>query len=119
MLKTYKELIVWQKAVQLVKIIYQQSVAFPPEEKFGLCSQMRRCAVSIPSNIAEGYGRNSTTEYIRFLNIAMGSLFELETQMTIALDLEFINKTSYDIIELLVDEIERMLSAMRSKLKNS
>jgi four helix bundle protein len=80
---------------------------------------MRRCAISIPSNIAEGYGRNSTTEYFRFLNIAMGSLFELETQMTIALDLEFINKTSYDIIELLVDEIERMLSAMRSKLKNS
>ncbi len=78
-MKTYKELKVWQRVVDLVTLIYQMTKSFPGEERYGLTAQMRRAAVSIPSNIAEGWGRHSTKEYIRFLVVARGSLMELET----------------------------------------
>jgi len=78
-MKTYRELIVWQKYMILVTEIYKVSKLFPSEENFGLTSQIRRSAVSIPSNISEGYGRNSLNDYIRFLNISVGSLYELQT----------------------------------------
>jgi len=76
-MKTYRDLLVWQKAMTLVTEVYRKTKTFPREEVYGLTSQVRRSAVSIPSNIAEGYGRNSTSDYIRFLQIASGSLYEL------------------------------------------
>jgi four helix bundle protein len=82
-------LVVWQKAIQLTVQVYRLSVAFPREEIYGLTSQMRRCAVSIPSNIAEGAGRLNTPEYKQFLGVVRGSHFELQTQLTIARELGF------------------------------
>jgi four helix bundle protein len=80
-MKSYRDLIVWQKAMSLVVDVYKITEYFPDAEKFGLTSQIKRCSVSIPSNIAEGYGRNYTKDYIRFLQIARGSLFECQTQL--------------------------------------
>jgi four helix bundle protein len=85
----YKDLLVWQKGIALVKLIYQITQTFPAEEKFGLVSQMRRAAVSIPSNIAEGQARHSTGEFVQFLSHAEGSVAELETQLIIAVELGF------------------------------
>ncbi|MFP5436307.1 MAG: four helix bundle protein [Bacteroidia bacterium] len=81
----FRTLLIWQKAMVVVTQIYNVTKSFPKEEVFGLTSQIRRCAVSIPSNIAEGYGRQSNPEFIRFVNIASGSLYELQTQIEIAL----------------------------------
>lgn len=89
-MKTHKDLKVWQESMTFVKEVYDITKCFPKEEQFGLTSQLRRSAISIPSNIAEGAGRNSTKEWIRFLYIALGSLAELETQITIASMLEYI-----------------------------
>ena len=80
---SYKDLIVWQKSIALVKLIYQLTATFPPDEKFGIISQMRRAAVSVPSNIAEGQARRTTGDYIGFVSISEGSLVELETQLII------------------------------------
>ncbi len=78
-IRSYRDLRVWQAAMELVTEVYQISKAFPRDELYALTSQLRRCAVSIPSNVAEGYGRNSTSDYVRFLRMAMGSLYELQT----------------------------------------
>jgi four helix bundle protein len=86
-MKTYRDLMVWQKAMQLVTDTYQITRNFPKEELYGLTSQIRRCSISIPSNMAEGYGRNSTEDYLRFLKISRGSLYELQTQIEIAYNL--------------------------------
>ena len=86
--RTFRDLLVWQKSMVLVTDVYRASSEFPTHERYGLSSQIRRCAVSIPSNIAEGFGRHSATDYIRFLTIANGSLYELQTQIEIALNLE-------------------------------
>ena len=83
-MKTFRDLIVWQKSIDLVTNIYKVTTIFPNEELYGLTSQIRRAAVSIPSNIAEGYGRKATNEFVRFLQISMGSLFELKTQIEIS-----------------------------------
>ena len=104
-IKSFKELIVWQKSILLVKLIYQLTYYFPTEEKF------RRCAVSIPSNIAEGWGRNSSNHFQYFLSVSQGSLSELETQLIIAKELGFVQ--SYKEIEDLILEIGKMLSTMR------
>ena len=88
-MKNYRDLIVWQKAMELVTKIYHHTKSFPGEERYGLTLQLRRSSVSLPSNMAEGYGRNSTQDYIRFLRIANGSLFELQTQLEIAFNLGF------------------------------
>ena len=95
-IKTYRDLIVWQKSMNLITEVYKISANFPPNEVYGLCSQIRRSAISIPSNIAEGYGRKSTGDYKRFLQIALGSLFELETQIEIAFNLSFLSKNSFE-----------------------
>lgn len=115
--KTYRDLIVWQKAMALVTIIYRITNEFPKGESFGMISQMRRCAVSIPSNIAEGYGRHSTGDYIRFLQIAMGSIYELQTQLEIALNLEYVSDVVFNENYEGFREIERMLSSLIAKLK--
>jgi four helix bundle protein len=117
-MKTYRDLLVWQKSMALVTEIYRLSKAFPKDEAYGLASQMRRCAVSIPSNMAEGYGRNSTGDYIRFLYIATGSLYELQTQIEIALNLQYMNKTDFDKLYESSREIERMLNSLTRKLND-
>jgi four helix bundle protein len=97
-MKTYRDLIVWQKAMQMVTWIYQLTGDFPKNELYGLTSQIRRCAISIPSNIAEGYGRNSTDDYLRFLNISRASLYELQTQLEISSNLNFLEKVDFEKI---------------------
>lgn len=111
MLKHYKELMVWQKSYDLCLEIYRVTKQFPEEEKYGLTSQMRRAAVSIPSNIAEGYGRKTTPDYTRALHIAYGSNCELETQFLLAHDLGYVRPYDIDMIQEKIMEVERMLKA--------
>ena len=99
MLKNYKELNVWQKSYELCLKLYGITAKFPIEERYGLTSQIRRSAVSIPSNIAEGYGRKTTVDYIRMLYIAYGSVCELETQILLAGDLGLIEKSELSTIK--------------------
>ena len=115
-MKTYRDLQVWQKSMTLVTEIYKISKGFPRDEVYGLTSQMRRCAISIPSNMAEGYGRNSTNEYIHFIRVAMGSLYELQTQIEISMNLYYLNRDEFDKLYELSREIERMLSSLIRKL---
>ena len=115
--KTYRDLVVWQKSMVLVTEVYEISKKFPKDELYGLTSQLRRCAISLPSNIAEGYGRNSTNDYIHFLRIASGSLYELQTQMEISLNLQYIDRREFENLYELSREIERMLSSLIRKLR--
>ena len=118
MLKNYKELNVWQKSYELCLKLYGITAKFPIEERYGLTSQIRRSAVSIPSNIAEGYGRKTTVDYIRMLYIAYGSVCELETQILLAGDLGLIEKSELSTIKKDIEEIERMLKALIKSLEN-
>lgn len=104
--------------MSFVKTIYNTTRHFPNEETYGLTSQIRRSAVSIPSNIAEGFGRRSSNEFTRFLQIAMGSLFELQTQLEISKDLEFLDDKTFDELYQDSREIERMLSAFIGSIQN-
>jgi four helix bundle protein len=115
-IKRYKDLLVWQKSMNLVTLIYEKSKSFPKEDAYGLTSQIRRCAVSIPSNIAEGYGRRSSGDYIRFLRMASGSLYELQTQMEIAKNLCYLSDSEFQKADADSIEIEKMLCSMISKL---
>src|SRR5436853_3982704 len=114
--QSYKDLIVWQKGIELAKAIYKLTTSFPAEEEFGLVSQMRRAAVSIPSNIAEGQARRTTPEFIQFVTHARGSAAELDTQIILAVELQFCPKKSALPMYELTDEIRRMLNALRRKL---
>ena len=109
----YKKLKVWQKAMSLVIHVYKATKNFPKHEQYGLISQMRRSVVSIPSNIAEGHGRNTDKEIVRYLDIARGSIFELDTQIEISRQLNYINPNEFNIIFGLLDETSRMLSGLR------
>jgi four helix bundle protein len=109
MAKSFRELSVWQKAIQLSVLVYRLSREFPREEIYGLSSQMRRAAVSIPSNIAEGAGRLNTREYKQYLGVARGSSFELQTQLTIARELGFGDIEQLCEADATCDEIGRML----------
>ena len=115
--KSYKDLMIWQRSMDLVEFIYRLTEDFPPKENFGLVSQMRRAAVSIPSNIAEGYGRQSTGSYSQFLLIARGSLFELETQLEISTRLKYVPTTESKKILSEIVEISKMISSLISKLR--
>lgn len=115
-LKSYKELIVWKKSILLVKETYYLTNQLPKDEVYGLSSQMRRAAISIPSNIAEGYSRKSTKDYAHFLRIAYGSGTELETQIIIAKDLY--KNSDYTIVEQLLEEILKMLNVITEKLES-
>jgi len=109
-IKTFRDLVAWQKAMQLAKEVYKATSMMPDSEKFGLTSQMRRASVSIPSNIAEGYGRESLTDYLRFLKTARGSLMELQTQLILAEDLGFLRITP--ILNDLAAETDRVLQGL-------
>lgn len=115
---TYKDLLAWQKSLDLAKIVYQTTSNYPDEERFGLVNQMRRCAVSIPSNIAEGYGRGSDKELLRFLYIALGSSNELETQSILSFKLHFMEDKSFEAIQNLNAEINKMISSLIYRRKN-
>ena len=117
MLKNYRDLKVWQKSYTFCLQIYQETRKLPNEEKFGLTSQIRRSAVSIPSNIAEGYGRKTTADYLRFLSIAYGSLCELETQIMLAGDLSYLENGDLESLLANLSEIERMLKALIRSLE--
>jgi four helix bundle protein len=113
---SYKDLIVWQKSLSLVKLLYKLTSNFPSEERFGLTSQMRRAAVSIPSNVAEGQARRTTPDFVRFISNAEGSAAELDTQIILAVSLSFCtNDQAKECFDLL-DEIRRMLNALRRTL---
>ncbi len=115
--RSYRDLQVWQKSRILVSDIYKLSSAFPKEEMYGLTSQMRRAAISIPSNIAEGSSKGSTREYLRFLSIAYGSLCELETQLYLAQDLGFIAPDAINLILEKTNEIGRMINGLSRALE--
>lgn len=112
----FKELLVWQKAMDLVEQIYMLTADFPKEEKFGLQSQIRRCAVSIPSNIAEGAGRNSKNEFRHFLSIALGSSYELETQLSLALRFNYFIKDKLEDISNKLDQVQKMIVGLSKTL---
>lgn len=117
--KTHRDLLVWQKAMQLVVQIYEATRGFPSDEKFGLVSQMRRAAVSIPSNISEGHGRQGEREFSKFLWIANGSLMELETQLLISERLQFIDSETSNNLQQELQQVGRMLTGLRTSLNRS
>jgi four helix bundle protein len=114
---SYKDLIIWQKAMDLAENIYQITGAFPKAELYSLTDQMRRAAVSVVSNIAEGKGRDSRQEFLHFLAIAQGSLTELETQIQLSIRLSYFSDDTAAKALSLCDEIGRMINSMRAKLK--
>lgn len=114
----FKDLIVWQKAIDLCAEIYIITTNFSTEEKFGLTSQVKRCAVSIPSNIAEGAGRNSKNEFRHFLSIALGSSYELETQLILANKFKYINKEQLENVLVKLDEVQKMLTGLQKSLSS-
>lgn len=116
--RSFKDLIVWQKSYRLVVEIYEMTKSFPKDEMYGLSQQMRRAAVAIPSNVAEGYGRQHSKEYSQFLSIAYGSLCELETQYLLAIDLNYANK-KVEAIESLVREVGSMLYRMLNPIRST
>lgn len=115
-IKSHRDLIVWQKSMDLVDEIYTLTRQFPVNERLGLISQIRRAAVSVPSNLAEGHSRGSRRDYTQFVSIAKGSLMELQTQLLIAMRQEFCAKSDVQNALRSLGEIERMLTALRKKL---
>jgi four helix bundle protein len=115
MLKSYRDLLVWQRAMELVILVYRVSSEFPRQETYGLTSQIRRASISVPSNIAEGYGRATRKEYLQFLSIAQGSLKELETQAILA---ERLNYATTAQVEKLLAEAERVGKMLGSLIRS-
>jgi len=111
-IQSYRDLKVWQAGIQLAKQCYQVTKGFPKEEMFGLTSQIRRAAVSIPANIAEGHGRESTGDYVHFLRIAQGSLKELETHLILSNEVELCTNNRLSPLYAATDELGRMLHAL-------
>jgi four helix bundle protein len=113
---SYKDLVVCQKGIALAKIIYRLTHGFPSAEKFGLVAQMRRAAVSVPSNLAEGQARHTTGEFVQFISYAEGSVAELDTQLILSTELRFCDHASTDVAFELINELRRMLNVLRRKL---
>ena len=118
-MRTFRDLLIWQKAIILVTETYLLTNSFPKEELFGLTSQIRRCSISIPSNIAEGFGRESNKEFSRFLNIAISSLFEFQTQIEIAKNIKHLTNEQFKILFELSRELEAMMVSFNKKVKTS
>lgn len=117
-IKSYKDLLIWQKGINIVKLVYQLVKFFPQDELYALTSQLKRASVSIPSNIAEGYGRNTDKSFSHFLDISRGSLFEVETQLLIANELGFISDDFlYNEILNQIEEESKMINAFSKTLK--
>src|SRR5438876_11425530 len=118
-IKDYKDLQVWQKGMDLARRVYLLTRSFPVDEKFGLISQMRRAAVSIPSNIAEGQARNTTGEFVQFISHAEGSLAELDTQLRLSVALGFCRENNSERISTLITDLQKMLNGLRRKLSTN
>lgn len=116
-LQSYKELVVWQKAVRLATEVYGATEAYPKSELYGLAAHTRRTAVSIPSNVAEGSTRQHLPEYLQFLNVALGSAAELETQLIIARELKFVAVMDFEELIGLLTEVAKMLNALMRRLR--
>ena len=116
---SFKQLVVWQRAVELSLAVYQLTSEFPMPEQFGLTNQLRRASVSVASNIAEGYGRSTTGEYILFLGHARGSISELETQLAISKALKFGSEKHFTVTENLAIEVSSMINAIMNKLRKT
>ena len=114
--RRHKDLVVWQKGIELAKLIYPLSARFPADERFGLTSQIRRASVSVPSNIAEGQARRTTGEFVQFISHAEGSVAEVDTQLVIAVELDFVTKKQADSCFDLIGEERRMLNGLRRRL---
>lgn len=117
--RTFRDLVAWQKAMGLITMVYAAIKSFPKEEVFGLTAQIRRAAISVPSNTAEGFGRRTTEDFIRFLQMALGSLFETQTQLEVAHNLGYVNPKAYDSLYEETREVERILTALIRSLKKS
>ena len=118
-INSYKEVLIWQKGMQIAELTYSLASDFPNDEIYSLTNQVKRSCVSVPSNIAEGYGRSSTLSYMNFIKISRGSLYELETQLILAKRLNFIaNDTLYDSIISLIAEEGKMINTLLNKLKS-
>ncbi|MDB5262621.1 MAG: hypothetical protein JWQ14_1902 [Adhaeribacter sp.] len=115
-MKDFKDLVIWQRSHQYTLNIYKLSADFPAEERYGLTSQIRRSASSIPTNIAEGCGRQTDADFARFLIISMGSASELEYQLILAKDLNYVSLSSYNLLNSEIIEIKKMLNAFIQKL---
>lgn len=118
-MEDYRDLIVWQRSMELVKEVYALTKRLPKEETFALSNQLRRAVVSIPSNIAEGYGRNSKQDYLRFLNIARGSKNEVETQLQICLMLDYLRPEAIAEAQAVCTEVGKMLNALIASIENA
>jgi four helix bundle protein len=119
-IKSFKDLLIWQKGIEITVLVYKIIADFPKNEIYALSSQIKRCAVSIPSNIADGYGRQSTQSYIHFIKIARGSLYELETQLMIAEKLKFFKSDNLITeILLLITEENKMINSFLNKLESN
>lgn len=116
-MKDFRQLKVWEKSHQLALAIYKETKKFSKEEFYGLTSQIRRASMSIPTNIAEGCGRNTDAEFARFLQIAMGSASETEYQLILARDLEFLSKENHEKLHKEVEEVKRMLASLLKTLR--
>ena len=116
-IRTFKDLVVWQKAMELSVQIYRLTKNYPADERYGLTAETRKTSRSIPYNIAEGHKRSTTADYIRFLNIAAGSVGELETQLLLAARLRYLKGDSAQVVLALHAEVERMLDALIRSLK--
>src|SRR6266478_2277354 len=114
--QNYKDLVVWQKGIALAKMVYRLTQSFPSAEKFGLIAQMRRAAVSVPSNLAEGQARHTTGEFVQFISHAEGSVAELDTQLILSIELGFCGSPSAAPASELIDELRRMLNVLRRRL---
>ncbi|MDA6068469.1 four helix bundle protein [Flavobacterium sp. AC] len=117
-MSNFRTLLIWQKSMALITKIYLITNKFPKEEIFGLTSQIKRCSISIPSNIAEGSGRESNKDFLRFLNISIGSLFEMQTQLEIAKNITYLNEEEFNNLYEDSREVERMLVSFIKKLKD-
>lgn len=116
--RSHRDLIAWQKAVKLALDVYSITKLFPESEKFGLVSQLRRACVSVPSNIAEGYGRGATNDYIRFLRTARGSVYEVDTQLLIASRLGYLSAEKFEELESQLNECSRILVGLIRSLED-
>lgn len=117
-MRNFRELEIWKESMVLVKQVYQITKEFPPAELYGLVSQINRCAVSIPSNISEGCSKNSNKEFVRFLEISIGSAFELETQLLLSLDLEYIEEVKFNEVLAILSGLQKKINAFIKSVKN-
>ena len=114
--RDYRDLLVWQKGIELAKYVYQLTRSFPADERFGLVSQMRRAVSSVPANVAEGQARRTTGEFIQFISHVEGSLAELDTHLVLAIELRYCNRGDVEAVTSLIQELRRMLNGLRRNL---